>query len=157
MTRTPARTIKVKIRRDGGMCAIDLPFDPRAIFGKLRAPVRVTLNGYSYRSTIFSMGGVIFIPLRKSNREAAGLAGNETLNVTIALDTAVREVTVPPDLARSFGKHRKAAAKWDTLSYSHRREHVEALIGAKKPQTRARRLADTLRMLEGIDSVSRRR
>ena len=157
MMKIPARTVRVKIRRAGGMCSIPVPFDPRAVFGKVRAPVAVTLNGYTYRSTIFSVGGVIFVPLRKSNREAAGLAGNETLEVTIALDTAAREVIVPPDLARALKKNRGAAAKWDALGFSHRREHVESLAGARKPETRARRLANTLRMLEGIDSVSKRR
>ena len=64
--------------RDGSICFIPVPFDPRPIFGKVRAPVVVTLNGYSYRSTIASMGDGPCIPLRRSNREAAGLEGDET-------------------------------------------------------------------------------
>ena len=157
MTKTASKTIKVKLERGGDMGSIPVPFDPKAVFGKVRAPVKDTLNGYTYRSTIFSMGGVIFIPLRRSHREAAGVTGDETLQVTIALDTAAREVTVPPDLARALGKNRGAAKKWDALSYSHRREHVEAIVGAKKPETRARRLTNTLLLLEGIDSRSKRR
>jgi hypothetical protein len=146
--RTQAQTVTVRIRRDGAMCFIPVPFDPKQHFGRLRAPVRVTLNGYSYRSTIFSMGGVTFIPLRKSHREAAGLAGDETIKVRIALDSAERKVEVPPDLARALKAHAAAAKRWDALSYTYRREHVEALLGAKKPETRARRLANTLRALK---------
>jgi hypothetical protein len=68
------------------MCFIPVPFDPKLVFGKVRAPVKVTLNGYTFRSTITAMGGVTRIPLRKSNREAAGLDGTETLPVRIELD-----------------------------------------------------------------------
>ena len=146
------RTAIVKIRRDGSMCFIPVPFDPKQHFGKLRAPVKVTLRGYTYRSTIFSMRGTIFIPLRKSHREAAGLQGDETLPVKFALDTAVREVEVPADLARALETLRNARKHWDELSYTHRREHVEAITGAKKPETRARRIANVMRALASINS-----
>jgi hypothetical protein len=70
-----SQTITVQIHRDGAMCFLPVPFDQKAVFGKVRAPVKVTLNGYKYRSTIAAMGGVTCIPLRKSNRKAAGLRG----------------------------------------------------------------------------------
>jgi predicted PhzF superfamily epimerase YddE/YHI9 len=130
------------------MCFVPVPFDPRAEFGKVRAPVKVTLGKYTYRSTIFSMGGVTCIPLRKSHRDAAGLEGNEQITVRIALDTGVRAVEVPADLAKAFKTHRAAAKRWEALSYTHRREYVEAITGAKKPETRARRIANALRVLE---------
>ena len=68
-----SKAFKATIVRDGSMCFIPLTFDPKSLFGKVRAPVKVTLNGYTYRSTIAAMGGPPCIPLRKSNREAAGL------------------------------------------------------------------------------------
>ena len=77
------------------MCIVPVPFDPALLLGKVRAPVKVTLNGYTYRSTIAAMGGPLCIPLRKSNREAAGLEGNETLRVRVELDTDARVVTPP--------------------------------------------------------------
>jgi hypothetical protein len=142
-----SKTVRVALKRDGAMCAIPVTFDARAVFGKARAPVKVTLNGYTYRSTIFTMHGETWIPLRKSNREAAGLEGNEKLAVTIALDTAKRAVATPPDLARALKADAAAKARWDGLSFTLRREHVEAVLGAKKAETRARRLDGTLRML----------
>jgi hypothetical protein len=142
-----SQTITVQIYRDGAMCFIPVPFDPKAVFGRVRAPVKVTLNGYQYRSTIAAMGGAACIPLRKSNREAAGLTGGETLRVKIELDTEVREVQVPADLERELRANKAAREKWQALSYSHKREHVEALEGAKKEETRARRLANTMRLL----------
>jgi hypothetical protein len=74
----PHKTVTVTIYREGSLCLIPVNFDPTAAFGKIRAPVKVTLNGYTYRSTIASMGGITGIPLRKSNREAAGLVGGTT-------------------------------------------------------------------------------
>jgi hypothetical protein len=144
-----AKNVKVQLRRDGAMCFIPVPFDPKEVFGKVRAPVKVTIGGHTFRSTIFSMHGALGIPLRQSNREAAGLEGNESLHVRIALDTAERVVELPTDLAAALKKNRAAAAGWKASSYTHQREHAEALLGAKKPETRARRLAATLRALAG--------
>jgi hypothetical protein len=141
-----SKTFKTTIFRDGGICYIPLTFDPKKVFGKLRAPVKVTLNGYSYRSTIAAMGGPAIIPLRKSNREAAGLEGGETLSVRLDLDTEPRIVKPPADLVKAL----KAASVWDRwqeLSYSHQREHVEAVEDAKKPETRLRRIERAVQMV----------
>jgi Bacteriocin-protection, YdeI or OmpD-Associated/Domain of unknown function (DUF1905) len=128
------------------MCFIPVPLDPRPVFGKLRAPVRVTLNGYTYRSTIASMGEGPCVPLRRSNREAAGLEGGETLKVTLELDTQKREVKPPADLVQALKAAPPAWDRWREMSYSHQREHVEAIDGAKQPETRRRRIAAAVRM-----------
>jgi len=122
------------------MCAIPVPFDPKDVFGKVRAPVKVTLNGYTYRSTIAAMGGPLFIPLRRSNREAAGLEGTETLEVQLDLDTEARTVAPPADLVKALKARPGALDAWKKLSFTHQREHVEAVEGAKKPETRTRRI-----------------
>ena len=133
--------------RNGAMCFIPLPFDPRAVFGKLKAPVKVTLNGFTYRSTIAAMGGPPCIPLRKSNREAAGLEGHETIEVRLDLDTDKREVTPPKDLVAALKAIPSALEQWRAWSYTHQREHVEAIEGAKKSETRARRIDAAVRAL----------
>jgi len=143
----PSKTVKVSLLKDGGMCAVPVPFDPKAVFGKVRAPVRVTLNGYTYRSTIAAMGGPLFIPLRRSNREAAGLEGNETLRVTIALDEAKRTIRPPRDLVAALKAAPPAWERWREMSFTHQREYVEAIVEARKPETRARRLAQAVRMI----------
>ena len=142
-----SKTFKVTIVRDGSRCFIPVPFDPAAVFGKVRAPVKVTLNGYTYRSTIASMGGTVCIPLRRSNREAAGLEGGETLEVRLDLDTEKREITPPPDFAKALKASPPAWERWRELSFTHQREHVEAIEGAKKPETRARRIDEAVRMI----------
>jgi hypothetical protein len=134
------------IVRDGSMCFIPIPFDPKPVFGKIRAPVKITLNGYTFRSTIVAMGGPPCIPFRKSNREAAGLDGTERLTVTLELDTEARVVTPPKELLKALKAVPTAWARWQALSYSHQREHVEAIEGAKQPATRARRIANAVAM-----------
>ena len=100
MARAPRVTFETVVVRDGSTCFVPVPLDPRPVFGKVRAPVKVTLNGYTYRSTIASMGEGPCLPLRRSHREAAGLEGGETLQVTLELDTDAREVTPPADLVK---------------------------------------------------------
>ena len=143
----PAKTFRATIVRDGSACYIPITFDPKAVFGKLRAPVKVTLNGHTYRSTIAAMGGPPCVPLRKSNREAAGLEGGETIDVRLELDTDPRIVEPPADLVRALKQAPGAWDGWRHLSYSHQREHVEAIEEAKKPETRVRRIQNAIRMI----------
>jgi bacteriocin resistance YdeI/OmpD-like protein/uncharacterized protein DUF1905 len=137
-----SKTFRTTIVRDGLTCFIPLTFDPKPVFGKVRAPVTVTLNGYTYRSTIAAMGGPPCIPLRRSNREAAGLEGGETLDVRLDLDEAPREVEPPADLVKALQAAPPAWDRWQALSFSHQREYVEWIDQAKKADTRVRRLAD---------------
>jgi Bacteriocin-protection, YdeI or OmpD-Associated/Domain of unknown function (DUF1905) len=139
------KTFKTTIVRDGAACYIPVPFDPRPIFGKVRAPVKVTLNGYTYRSTIAAMGAGPCVPLRKTNREAAGVMGGEILPVTLELDSDKREIEPPSDLVKALKTVPHAWDGWRELSYTHKREHVEAIEEARKPETRARRIEAALR------------
>ena len=129
------------------MCFIPLTFDPMSLFGKVRAPVRVTLNGYTSRSTIAAMGGRPCIPLRRSHREAAGLEGGEMIDVRVDLDTDTREIKPPADFVKALEAGAPAWERWRELSYSHQREYVEAIEEAKKPETRARRIDGAVRMI----------
>ena len=142
-----SKTFKTTLLSEGGMSCIPIPFDPKAVFGKVRAPVRVTINGYTFRSTIAAMGGPPFVPFRRSHREAAGLEGTETLRVTLDLDTETREVTPPPDFVKALKACPPAWDRWREMSYTHQREYVEAIEEAKKPETRARRVAGAVRTI----------
>jgi Bacteriocin-protection, YdeI or OmpD-Associated/Domain of unknown function (DUF1905) len=141
-----SKTFKATIVRNDGMCYIPLTFDPKAVFGKTRAPVTVTLNGYTFRSTIAAMGGPPFIPLRKSNQDAAKLDGITTLDVRIDFDTKPRVVKPPADLMKAL-KAASAWERWQELSFTHQREHVEAIEDAKKPETRTRRIERAVQMI----------
>jgi len=138
------------------MSYIPLTFDPKEVFGKVRAPVKVTLNGFTYRSTIAAMGGPPFIPLRTSNREAAGLEGGETIDIRLDLDTGKRVVRPPADLVKALKAAGSVWDRWQTLSYTHQREHVEAIEGAKQAETRARRIRKAVQQIRAMPARKRR-
>lgn len=112
-----------------------------------RPPVTVTLNGYTYRSSIASMGGKFMISLSADNREKAGVAGGDELDVDIELDTAPREVEVPQDFAAALDAEPAARATFDKLSYSNKSWHVLQVQGAKTDETRQRRIAKSVATL----------
>ncbi len=132
----------------GEIALIVVPADVREVFGKARPPVVVSIGAYAFRTTIAAYGGKSFIGIRRSHREAAKLAVGQDVLVVVELDDQPRVVAPPSDLAAALKKNAKARAAWAALSFTHQREHAEALEGAKKPETRARRLASTLAMLQ---------
>ncbi|HZA20814.1 MAG TPA: YdeI/OmpD-associated family protein [Actinomycetota bacterium] len=123
---------------------VEVPLDIDALFGRARPPVTVTINDHTYRSTIAVYGGRYFLPLNRANRERAGVAAGDEVEVTIAADTAERRIEVPEDLRAAFSKHRKARTNFEGLSYSHKRSYVEWIEEAKRPDTRARRIDQTI-------------
>jgi len=135
------------LQRAGSAGYVVLPFDPKEAFGKVRAPVKVTLNGYTFRTTIAAMGGPPCIGIRTSYREAAGLEGGERVEVRVALDDEPRVVTPPADLVKALKATPPGWDRWRELSFTHQREHTEAVEGAKKPETRARRIANAVAMV----------
>lgn len=109
--------------------------------GGQRPPVRVTINGYVYRSTIAVMGGVYMVGVNADNRHAAGIAGGDEIDVDVELDNEPRILAVPPDLAESLAANVQAKAFYDGLSYSRRRRFVDPIVAAKTEETRQRRVA----------------
>jgi len=150
-----SKTFKTTIVRNGSICFIPLTFDPKEVFGKTRAPVKVTLNGFTYRSTIAAMGGPPCIPLRKSNREAAGLEGGETLEVRLDLDAEKRIVKPPADFVKAMKASGSAWDRWPMLSYSHQREHVDAIESAKQAETRMRRIQKAIDQIRAMPNRMR--
>lgn len=119
-----------------------------ALSAKKRPPVRVTLNGdYTYRSTVSVYGGRYLLPIRREIREACGLEPGMSVEVALALDEEPRQVEVPDDLASAFAGAQAARTVFDLLSFTHQREYVEWIAGAKREETRTRRVAQTLEML----------
>jgi regulator of protease activity HflC (stomatin/prohibitin superfamily) len=144
-----AKKFKVVLGSDAGNLFFEVPFDVKKEFGRARPPVKVSINGYEYRSTVADYGGKYYLGVRQERREAAGIKGGDAVDVTLALDTGVRRITPPPELAAALKKKPEAKAKWERLSYTHQKEHADAIRQAKKPETRERRLQKTLEMLAG--------
>ena len=109
-----------------------------------RPPVRVTVGGHTYRSTIARMGGRFLLPLSADNRAAAGVAAGDPVEVDVELDDAPRTVDVPPDLAAALAAEPELRERFDALAFSHRKEHVRAVEDAKTEATRARRIASVV-------------
>lgn len=112
-----------------------------------RPPVRVTIKGHTYRSTVASRGGQYLVGVSAENRERAGVAGGDEVDVDIELDTEPREVTVPPDLAAALDGDADAKRFFEGLSYSQKQWFVLPIEGAKKPETRERRIDKAVAML----------
>jgi bifunctional DNA-binding transcriptional regulator/antitoxin component of YhaV-PrlF toxin-antitoxin module len=141
------KRFRAKLGSEERALFVIVPFDVREVFGKARPPVKVSVNGHSYRSTISVYDGKYYLPVRSDHREAAGVKAGDIVEVTIAPDNEVREVDVPAELATLFAKNRRAKASWERLRYTSRKEHALAILSAKKPETRARRLQKILQTL----------
>jgi hypothetical protein len=127
---------------------IEVPPEVIETLGKgKKPPVVVTVNGYTYRNTVAVMGGRYMISLSAKNREAAGVAAGQEVDVELELDTAPREVAVPEDLAAALAAEPKALAFFDGLSYSQRSWFVLGIEEAKKPETRANRIVKAVERL----------
>jgi bifunctional DNA-binding transcriptional regulator/antitoxin component of YhaV-PrlF toxin-antitoxin module len=108
--------------------------------GGKRPPVAITINGHSWKSRIAVMRGRYLIGLSKANRQAAGVATGDIVEVEVELDAEPRIVVEPADFLRALDADPVARAAYDGLSYSRRRDHVRAIEGAKRPETRSRRI-----------------
>ncbi|MFI5042267.1 MAG: YdeI/OmpD-associated family protein [Acidimicrobiales bacterium] len=112
-----------------------------------RPPVTVTVNGFTYRSTVAVMGGVYMVGLSGERRAATGVAGGDIVDVDIELDTAPRELDVPADFAAALAAEPAAKATFEALSYSNKSWHTLQIEGAKTDETRQRRIAKSVAVL----------
>ena len=136
--------------------AIEIPFDVQKVFGtRARVPVRGTLNGFPYRSSIFPMGGQHWLVVNRQMREGAKANAGETVGVVMERDDAPRTVEAPADFARALKASRAAQAAWDKASYTHRKEYVQAIEGAKRPETRTRRIEKAIAELTAKHQAKR--
>jgi len=127
---------------------IEVPAAVVAKLGSSKKPaVSVTIKGYTYRSTVASMGGRFMLPVSAEVREAAGVAARDKVDVDVELDTAPREVTVPADLARALSREPAAKRFFEGLNFSNKQRIVIAIESTKTPETRERRIAKSVSSL----------
>lgn len=137
---TPVSFSTIAQPNPGGVLFIEIPEKVVAKLGAgKRVPVRVTLNGARYRSTIAVYGDRYYLPARKEIRDAAKLVPGGRARVSLEVDTAPRTVTLPADLARALTTARLRPA-FDGFSFSHRKEFAESVTSAKRPETRVARI-----------------
>ena len=112
-----------------------------------RPPVLVTINGYTYRNTVAVYGGVYMIGVSAENRAPARVKGGDEVDVDLELDTAPREVAVPPELQAALDADPAARATFDKLSYSNKSWHALQVTGTNNPETRSRRIEKSIAAL----------
>ena len=125
-----------------------------AMGGGKRPPVTITINGHSWKSRIAIMRGRYLIGLSNANRQAAGVATGDEIEVEVELDAEPRVVVEPADFAHALDADPAARAAYDRLSYSHRREYVRAIESANRPETRSQRIEAAVANLRGPESTA---
>ena len=151
-TTQPMVTFKAPLRatpRGGGGHLVAVPRDVAATLGLKGFPkIQAVISGTPYRGSLMPMGdGTYCLGVLKSICEAAGIDLGDSVTVQLGIDSAARTVDPPEDLARALAQDKKAAAAWEALSYTTRKEHARGIEEAKRPETRERRLAGTLEFL----------
>jgi hypothetical protein len=133
-----------------GKTATGIPV-PDEVIASLNAGKRpalsVTINGYTYRTTVGFVDGRTMIPLSAENRAGAGVAGGDEVDVEVELDTAPREVSLPADFAAALERDAAAKRTFEGLSNSLKNYHVQQIEGAKTPETRQRRITKSIATL----------
>jgi hypothetical protein len=115
--------------------------------GAKRFPVVATVNGYTWRTTVTRMRGEFLLGLNRAMRQEAGVEAGDTVDVSLELDTAPREVEVPQALDDALAEDPTARAAFDRLSYTHRKEYARWISEAKRDETRKRRVSQAREML----------
>jgi hypothetical protein len=144
------KTFKTNIIQEEGMQAtgIRVPAEIIPLFGMGKKPkVIVTLNGYSYRTTIAPYGDVFMLPLSKEHRTAAGVKAGDLVEVSLEPDLEPRTVEVPVDLAEAMAAVPGTRAAFDAHPYSSRKEFVRQVEDAKTQETRIRRISGIVEKL----------
>ena len=133
---------------DGGVFVV-VPFAVAEVYGtRGRVPVQATFDGYPYQGSLTPLGdGHHALHVLKQIRKAVGKTIGDTVRVTLSRDVVERKMEAPADLAEQLAANPKAAAYFEKLAYTHQREFVRWLEGAKRPETRAHRLAETVELL----------
>ena len=113
-----------------------------------KPPVRVTIKGYTYRSTVATVNGKSMVGVSEEVRNRAGVKGGDTVDVEMELDTAPREVAVPPELAKALAKDAKAKKYFESLSYSGKVRLVAPIANGKTAETRERNVVKAMQELK---------
>jgi hypothetical protein len=129
-------------------CGIQVPEAVvEALGGSKRPAVVITLDHYTYRSTVAPMGSEWWVGVNADHRAASGLKAGDEVQVTLELDTAPRELEVPPELEAALDADPRARAFFDGLSYSNRRVFTLSVEGTNNPETKARRVEKAIALM----------
>ena len=143
------QTFRTTLRQEGKTATgFEVPPEVvEALGGGKRPPVTITINGYTYRSTVFPYTEAYMLPLAAEHRSAAGVEAGQEMEVTLELDTAPRVLEIPPELAAALDADPQAKAFFDGLSYSNKRVFTLNVEGTNNPETKARRVEKAIGLM----------
>ncbi|MFZ1010175.1 MAG: YdeI/OmpD-associated family protein [Candidatus Sulfotelmatobacter sp.] len=142
-------TAKIDGREAGVVAAITPPVDVPEFFGtRARIPIRGTINGYPFRSSLMPCGGRHMMPVNSTLCRGAGVRPGDHVEVVMERDEEKRTVDAPPLLQKELAKNKAALANWEKLSFTHKKEMAQSILGAKQEETRTRRLAKVMDVLK---------
>jgi uncharacterized protein DUF1905/bacteriocin resistance YdeI/OmpD-like protein len=140
MARVSFEATLVRPEGTGTGTFVVVPVDVRAVFGRARPPVRVTLNGHTYRTTIAVYGSESYIGIAREHREAAHITAGDRVLVEVETDEDPRIAEIPTDLEAAIAADPEVAQRFGAMPYTHRLEYARWIDEAKRPQTRTRRI-----------------
>jgi hypothetical protein len=141
--------VKIEGREAGVVAAITPPVDVPEFFGtRARVPVRGTINGFPFRSSLMPMGGCHMMPVNKTLRDGAGVKPGDVVEVVMERDDEERTVEAPAELKKAFAKNKTAKMNWEKMGFTHKKEMAIWIEGAKREETRLRRLEKVVSVLE---------
>jgi len=138
--------------RKDASAALTLPFDTRDVWGRAKVPVKVTINGYTWRSTVGNRGGIQYIVVNAAARRNAAVKAGDFVTIVLEPDSEKREIEIPIPLRRALGA--KLTQKLNALSFTHKKEFIVWYSEAKKEDTRIRRVEKMKQMLSAGKVIS---
>jgi hypothetical protein len=141
---------RARVVPSGNATAVEVPAAVMKALGvQARPPVSITINGHSWRSRVAAMRGLELIGISSANREAAGIAEGDMIDVDVELDDAPRTVDLPADLATALKHGGGALAAFERLPFGLRQKHVRDIEAASTDQVRERRIGKLVATLMG--------
>ena len=138
--------------RKDASASFTLPFDTRDVWGKAKVPVKVTINGYTWRSTVGNRAGIQYIVVNSDARRGAGVRAGDLVTIALEPDSEKREIKIPLPLQKALGT--KLTQRLSNLSFTHRKEFIIWYSTAKKEDTRVRRVEKMKQMLSAGKVIS---
>jgi hypothetical protein len=154
MAKTVSKPTPIKFRTkllQGDKTAVGMIVPPEVVEkleGGKRPLVKVTINGFTYRSAVAVMDGDFMVGVSAENRAGAKVKGGDTVEVTLQLDTEPRIVEIPKDLKAALTKA-GAMKAYEASAPSMKKEYVRQVEEAKAQETRERRIAKIVEKLSG--------
>ena len=141
--------VKLDGQESSSVASLTPPFDVRETFGtKARVPVRGTINGFPFRSSLMPMGGCHFMVVNRTIRDGANVKAGDIVDVVMQRDQEERTIDTPVEVEKELKKSKAARERWEKLGFTHKKEMTVSIREAKQEETKKRRLTKIMNVLK---------